>query len=127
MILAVSVALLKAVTPPFVLASARPPFVPVYWSQARNVIPVAIVPLKFAFGTKRIRVFARSEANRRADVLLTLPSAFQVPPLLVEYCQDPLDVSAAITAIPSAAPGSGSVIRSPPALAIRAEVSVPAF
>ena len=42
---AVSVAVEKAVVPPFVLVSAVPPLVPVVWSHARNVIALAMVPL----------------------------------------------------------------------------------
>ena len=43
--LAVSVAEEKAVVPPLVDVSAKVPFVPVVWSQARNVIALASVPL----------------------------------------------------------------------------------
>ena len=43
--LAVSVAVEKAVVPPFVDALARLPLVPLVWSQARKVMALASVPL----------------------------------------------------------------------------------
>jgi hypothetical protein len=98
---------------------------PVVWSHARKVIAGLTVPLKFVAGTKRMRVLAASDARRRADVPLTLPSAFQLVPLFVEYSHDPFAASAAMTAIPSTAPASTSVIRSPPALAIKSMINVP--
>ena len=57
-----------------------------------------------------------SAASRRAEASLTVPSALQVAPLLMEYHQAPLAVSAAVTAMPVRAPLSGSVtLSSPPA------------
>ena len=50
-----------------------------------------------------------SAASRRALLSLTAPSALQLAPPFVEYHQLPLVVSAAVTAIPSSAPVSGSV------------------
>ena len=49
---AVSVAVENAVVPPLVAVFAVPPLAPLVRSQARNVIALAIVPLKFAFGRK---------------------------------------------------------------------------
>ena len=49
---AVSVAAEKAVVPPFDEVSAVLPTVPLVRSQARKVIALVIVPLKFAFGWK---------------------------------------------------------------------------
>jgi hypothetical protein len=114
------------VVPPLVLGSAVPPLVPVVWSHARKVIADAMVPLKFKLGRKRIRVWV-FDASKRALVAETLPSALQLLPLSDEYCHEPLAVSAAMTAIPSTAPASTSVIRSPPALAMMSETSVPAL
>ena len=53
-----------------------------------------------------------------AEESVTAPKLFHVLPPLVEYCQVPLVSSTAVTAIPSTAPLSTSVIRSPPALAM---------
>ena len=50
--LAVSVAVEKAVVPPLVMVEALPPPVPLVWSQARNVRALAMVPLKLAAGWK---------------------------------------------------------------------------
>ena len=50
-----------------------------------------------------------SAASSRALLLATAPKAFQLAPLLVEYHQVPLVVSAAVTAMPSNAPLSTSV------------------
>src|SRR5213596_2813312 len=77
---AVSVALEKAVAPPFVDVSAKLPLVPLVRSQARKVIALARVPLKFAFGWKYSRLFA-SAASKRAFVFVTAPSACQLVPL----------------------------------------------
>ena len=48
-----AVAVLKAVVPPFDVVLAVPPAVPLVWSQARKVMPVATVPLKSAAGSNR--------------------------------------------------------------------------
>ena len=50
--LAVSVAVEKAVVPPFVAVVAKVPSVPVVRSQARKVMAAAMVPLKLALGWK---------------------------------------------------------------------------
>ena len=76
-------ALEKAVMPPVADASASPPFVPLVRSQARKVIAVAKLPLKFAFGWKNSRLFA-SAASSRAFVLVTAPSTCQFAPLSIE-------------------------------------------
>src|SRR5262245_25018140 len=123
---AVSTAVLKDVVPPLTVASAVAPLAPAVRSQARNERADAIVPLKLFAGTNRIRVVA-SAARRRAVMSATDPSGFQSVPLFVEYCHEPPVVLAAVTAMPSTAPASTSVIRSPPALAIRLVTSVPAF
>ena len=63
--------------------SAVPPFAPLVVSQARKVMALVIVPLKFAFGWKASRVFA-SAASKRAVVVDTAPKAVQfVPPLML--------------------------------------------
>ena len=67
----------------------------------------ATVPLKFAAGTKRTRVFA-SAASRRALVALTAPSGCQLLPSVV-YCQLPFAVFAAVIATPCSAPASASL------------------
>ena len=85
----------------------------------------SIVPLKSAFGRNRMRV-CESEASRRPLVDETLPRAFQSLPLSIEYSQAPLAVSAAMTAMPSTAPSSTSVIRLPPPLAMTLAMSDPA-
>ena len=45
-------ALENAVAPPLTVVSAKPPWVPLLWSQARKVIALVSVPLKSAFGRK---------------------------------------------------------------------------
>src|SRR5580765_8202818 len=50
-----------------------------------------------------------SAARRRAPASETAPSAFHVPPPLVEYHHVPLAVLAPVTAMPSLAPTSGSM------------------
>ena len=80
---AVSVAAENAVVPPLTDTSTRLPLLPLARSQARKVMALAIVPLKLALGWKYRRVLA-SAASRRAEVLLTAPSAFQLVPPLVE-------------------------------------------
>ena len=119
---AVSVAVLKAVLPPVVLTSTVLPAEPVLWSQARKArLPSA--PF-IASGTKRTRSAARSS---RAEVSATAPTLAQVVPLSSEYCQVPLPVvtEAPVTAIPSTAPASTSVMRSPPALAMISATVLP--
>ena len=87
---------------------------------------IVAVPLKSASGTKRTRVPA-AEASSTAELFVTAPKAVQAPPPLVEYCQAPLASSTPMTAMPSTAPASTSVIRSPPALAIMVETRAPAL
>ena len=92
---AVSVAVLKAVVPPFVLTSTLVPALPLVWSQARNV---TLAESAFcASGTKRSLSVARSS---RADVSETVPTANQLLPPLVEYCQVPLPLVRPVTAMP---------------------------
>ncbi len=123
-IAAVSVAALKAVAPPPTEASAVWPLKPWVWSQARNVRPGSTVPCQSAAGTKRMRVPA-SEPSRRAVAAVGVPNASHVRPLLSVYCHVPCALSTAVTAMPSNAPQSTSVIRSPPALATMSRTSVP--
>ena len=59
------------------------------------------LPLPLAPGTMRSRSVARSS---RALVLLTLPSAVQFEPALVEYCQLPLALFAPVIAMPCTEP-----------------------
>src|SRR5437667_2821017 len=68
---------------------------------------------------KRTRVTA-SPASNNADVSATGPRASQVVPPSVEYCQRPLLLSTAVTAMPTGSP-SASVTWP----ATRAETSVP--
>jgi len=121
---AVSVAVLKAVVPPLVEVLAVSPLLPLVWSQARNVMPGSTVPFQFALGTKRTLVLLLA-ASSRAAVFEGVPNAYQFVPLLVVYCQVPLALFTAATAIPSTAPASTSVIRSPPALEMIPLTSVP--
>ena len=70
--LLLAVAALKAVEPPLVVVFAVRPAVPVVWSQARKVMPLLTVPLQFAFGTKRTKVWLSAisgprRAGARAD------------------------------------------------------------
>ena len=119
---AVSVAVLKAVLPPVVLTSTVLPAEPVLWSHARKArVPSA--PF-IASGRKRTRSAARSS---RAEVSATAPTVAQVVPLSSEYCQVPLPVVtvAPVTAIPSSAPASTSVMRSPPPLAMISTTVLP--
>ena len=105
-----AVALLNAVAPPLTLVLAVLPATPLVWSQARNVRPVVTVPFQLALGTKRTRVVATSPANNRALATVGVPKATHAPPPLVEYCQVPLVLSTATTAMPPAAPLSASPI-----------------
>src|SRR5436309_810298 len=63
--LAVSLALEKAVAAPFSEALPRPPSLPLVRSQARRLSALAIVPLTFALGWKYKR-FEPFAASRRA-------------------------------------------------------------
>ncbi len=121
---AVSVAVLKAVVPPLLEVLAVPPLVPLVWSHARNVIPGSTVPFQLALGTNRTLVLLLA-ANSRAAVFVGVPNGYQFVPLLVVYCHVPLVLTTSVTAIPSTAPASTSVIRSPPALEMIALTSVP--
>ena len=119
-----SVAVLKAVLPPVLVAST--PVVPLasasVVSQARKV--KVATPLKPALGTKRILSLPVS-VNTTAELFATAPNAVQLLPPSIEYSQVPLVSSTAMTAMPSTAPTSGSVIRSPPALAIISDTRSP--
>ena len=81
-----------------------------------------------ALGWKYSRV-AASAASSRALSPATDPIALQLEPLLVEYHQEPLAVSTAVTAMPSNAPPSTSVTLSTcpagEAKSTSAETSVP--
>ena len=55
------------------------------------------------------------------EVLVTAPTAFQVEPLSVEYCQVPLLLTSEVTAIPLTAPVSTSAIL----VAIKVETKSP--
>src|SRR5687767_11807192 len=119
--LAVSVVLLNAVVPPFVVASPVPPADPDDWSHARYVSPLT-APLKFAFGTNRTRVLA-SDASKRAAAAPGAPKASHAPPPLSEYCHAPFVLSTETTAMPDC----GLLSASDTCPAIRADTSVPAF
>src|SRR5271157_4115609 len=95
--LALAVALLKAVVPPFAMASAVPPAVPLVWSHAWKLIPLATVPFQLGLGTKRAYVLA-SAAKSSALLALGEPKLVQLPPPLVLYCQVPFVLSTAVTA-----------------------------
>ena len=71
----------------------------------------AVVPF-WPLGTKRIRSVFRSNKD---DASETVPRLDQLFPLSSEYCHCPFPVWLAVIAIPSTAPLSASVIRSPPA------------
>src|SRR5262245_17201245 len=81
------VLVLKAVVPPLVEVSTFVPAVPVDWSQARSVSPLVMMPLKFALGTNRTRVFA-SALSSSAELLETVPMSIQFVPSVV-YCHEP--------------------------------------
>ena len=117
---ALAMAVENAVAPPLVLVLAVAPAVPLLMSQARNVIPVATVALKLAFGTNRTELNA-SAASSRAVAAPGVPNALHAPPPLVVYCQAPLLLSTAVTAMPEAAPASASAT----CPAISADTSVP--
>ena len=100
---AVSLAALKAVVPPLAVVSAVDPALPLVRSQARKVkLPVVAFAV---FGTKRTRSAARSSSAAVPD---RLPNAVQLPPLSTEYCQVPFPASAAVMAMPWTAPTSPS-------------------
>ena len=111
---------LKAVLPPLLLVSAVPPAVPLVWSQARQIRPLVTLPFQLAFGTKRTQVLA-SDASKRAVLAPGVPKAVQLAPASVEYCQAPLLLSTAVTAMPLSAPLSTSLT----CPAINADTSVP--
>ena len=66
-----------------------------------------------ALGTNRSMSVLRSNND---EVPETVPTLDQVEPPLVEYSQLPLPLVVAVIAMPSTAPESTSVMRSPPAL-----------
>src|SRR5258706_15647957 len=101
--LAVSVAVLKAVVFPLTEVSAVLPFTPLVWSQARNVKPGSTVPLKFRLGIKRTRV-AALDASNLAVFPLGLPNPLQFGPFSIQNFQTPFVLSTAVTSLPSTPP-----------------------
>src|SRR5207244_1942699 len=97
-------AVLKAVVPPLVEASALVPALPLVWSQARNVTEAEV--LFWPSGTSRSLSLLR---RSKAELPLTEPTAVQVVPLSVEYCQVPVPLLRLVTAIPFTAPLSTSL------------------
>src|SRR3954471_22557813 len=85
-------------------------------------MPFVTVPLKFALGTNRTRVFA-FDVRSRADAAVGEPSALQLDPPFVEYSHEPLVLTTPVMAIPDDAPLSASVI----CPLISADTSVPAL
>ena len=83
-------------------------------------MPLVKVPFQLAFGTNRTYVLA-SLANSRLASAEGDPKLDQFEPPFVEYCQVPLLLSTAVTAMPVSASGSASVI-SP---VIRVETRIP--
>ena len=73
---------------------------------------------------KRTRVSA-SAAKSSAAAADGVPKAVQLPPPLVEYCQTPLAPSAAVTAMPCTAPGSGSLTM--PAISVETRSPLPVW
>ena len=114
-----SVAVLNALLPPFDAVLTFVPCVPVVLSQARKVM-LADVPAA-ALGTNRTRSVLRS---RSADALVTVPMVNQLAPAVMEYSQLPLPLASDVMAMPSGSPFA-SVMRSPPALAMRLETRSP--
>ena len=112
---------LNAVFAPLLLVSAVAPVRPVLRSQARKVRPPATVPFQLALGTKRTEVLA-SAASRRAEPSLTAPNASQLLPPSRVYCQAPLRLSTAVTAMPVWGPSTSVTCTGPP---ISADTSVP--
>ena len=94
---AVSVTVLKAAFVPLLVVSAVAPVVPLLSSQARKVI-VALA-IESPLGTYRM---LSVKFSRRAAAAVGEPKAIQ--PLPVLYCQVPLVLSVAMTAIDSTAP-----------------------
>ena len=94
-------------------ASARSPATPLLRSHARNVIAAPSVPLQSACAWKYSLVPA-SAASSRAAVSDTAPSCRQLAPPSSVYHHCPWAVSAAVTAIPTCAPGDGSTTLSRP-------------
>ena len=91
---AVSLATLKAVVPPFTDASAVAPWIPLVWSQAWYV-NWAVSPLTIS-GTYRISAVGPSS---NADVGLTPVIGTHNAPPSIEYCHWPFPVSP-VTAMP---------------------------
>src|SRR3954467_15722602 len=77
-----ALAVLNAVDPDVV--SPAPPAVPLVWSHARKVRPVASVPFPSASGTNRTRA-CRSDGSSSADVALTVLIGVQLLPPSREY------------------------------------------
>ncbi len=63
--------------------------------------------------------------SRRAVEFPTVPTSLQLLPPFSEYCQVPLPLVSDVIAMPSTAPASLSVMRSPPAVEIRDATVVP--
>ena len=93
--LAVSMAVLYAVLPPLVLTSTFVPGAPLVWSHARNVT-VAVVPSR-PLGTNRNRSVSRIS---RAELSDTLPTAYQLVPLIV-YSHMPFPLVSPVMTKPS--------------------------
>ena len=73
-----------------------------------------------------MRLLGLSAPKSRAAAVVGVPKALQLTPALVEYCQVPLVLSTAMTAMPSRAPASTSVMGSPPApVAMRSKMVSP--
>ena len=106
---AAAVALLNALVPPLVEVSAVLPAMPLVASQARKVMPLPTLPFQSALGTKRTYVLEGSAASSLAMLAVGVPKAVQVERPLVEYCQLPLLLSTAMTAMPLLAPASASL------------------
>ncbi len=125
--LAVSVVVLNAVVPPVVEASAPvvPETPPLVVSHARKVMPLAIAPSNPIVGTNRTRSLAVAD-NNTALLSATAPKAVQLLPPSVEYSQMPFVSSTPVTAMPSTAPASSSVIGAPPPLASTSATVSPA-
>ena len=120
--LAVSVAVEKAVVVPLTVTFAVSPATPVVLSQARKVM--VALPFQLALGIKRILCVlapVRVPSSRRAALADGLPKASQVLPSSTLYCQVPLVLSTAVTAMASTALPSGSVML--PSTMIAATVS----
>ena len=83
----------------------------VAWSTA-GLIPSAVGDrCRVGILAHPARTASRSVArSNRAELSATAPTSAQVDPLSVEYCQVPLLLSTAVTAIPSTAPASTSLI-----------------